>query len=170
MFTSGGFRSVRFGAFSLARSLAEGRTYSPLCLSQIVCLNVTHTVSGVSRELFTRCERRRREKSIPSRQRIDCNSILRSSDARRTIREVGIDRSDSQVIRSTSSDILAMKMKIPNGGSGNGYYGQETGITAYLDSNSDTEPEMQGISDGDFSEYLWMENEEEFDKQVYFGI
>jgi len=65
-----------------------------------------------------------------------------------------------------SLDILAMKMKIPNGGSGNGYYGQETGITSYLDSNSDTEPEMQGIGDGDFSEYLWMENEEEFDKQV----
>lgn len=59
-----------------------------------------------------------------------------------------------------------MKMKIPNGGSGSGYYGHETGITSYMDNNSDTEPEVQGIGDGDFSEYLWMENEEEFDKQV----
>jgi len=60
-----------------------------------------------------------------------------------------------------------MKMKIPNGGSGNGtYYGQETGITSYVDNNSDTEAEVQAIGDGDFSEYLWMENEEEFDKQV----
>lgn len=59
-----------------------------------------------------------------------------------------------------------MKMKIPNSGSGNGYYGHETGITSYMDNNSDSEPEVQGIGDGDFSEYLWMENEEEFDKQV----
>ncbi|XP_029176169.1 polyadenylate-binding protein-interacting protein 2B [Nylanderia fulva] len=59
-----------------------------------------------------------------------------------------------------------MKMKIPNSGSGNGYYGHETGITSYMDNNSDTEPEVQGISDDDFSEYMWMENEEEFDKQV----
>ncbi|XP_077266692.1 polyA-binding protein interacting protein 2 [Temnothorax americanus] len=60
-----------------------------------------------------------------------------------------------------------MKMKIPNGGPGNGtYYGQETGITSYVDNNSDTEAEVQAIGDGDFSEYLWMENEEEFDKQV----
>ncbi|KAG5345498.1 PAI2B protein, partial [Acromyrmex charruanus] len=65
------------------------------------------------------------------------------------------------------SHTLAMKMKIPNGGSGNGtYYGQETGITSYVDNNSDTEAEVQAIGDGDFSEYLWMENEEEFDKQV----
>lgn len=63
-----------------------------------------------------------------------------------------------------------MKMKIPNGGSGSGYYGHETGITSYMDNNSDTEPEVQGIGDGDFSEYLWMENEEEFDKQVLFFL
>lgn len=62
-----------------------------------------------------------------------------------------------------------MKMKIPNGGPGNGtYYGQETGITSYVDNNSDTEAEVQAIGDGDFSEYLWMENEEEFDKQVSY--
>lgn len=70
------------------------------------------------------------------------------------------------IVFSTSLNILAMKMKIPNGGSGSGYYGHETGITSYMDNNSDTEPEVQGIGDGDFSEYLWMENEEEFDKQV----
>ncbi|EZA58564.1 Polyadenylate-binding protein-interacting protein 2B [Ooceraea biroi] len=58
-------------------------------------------------------------------------------------------------------------MKIPNpNGSGNGYYGQESGIIPYADNTIDTEPEVQGIGDGDFSEYLWMENEEEFDKQV----
>lgn len=62
-----------------------------------------------------------------------------------------------------------MKMKIPNGGPGNGtYYGQETGITSYVDNSSDTEAEVQAIGDGDFSEYLWMENEEEFDKQVLY--
>lgn len=61
-------------------------------------------------------------------------------------------------------------MKIPNGGPGNGtYYGQETGITSYVDNNSDTEAEVQAIGDGDFSEYLWMENEEEFDKQVWYS-
>ncbi|XP_012528662.1 polyadenylate-binding protein-interacting protein 2 [Monomorium pharaonis] len=62
-----------------------------------------------------------------------------------------------------------MKMKIPNGGSGNGtYYGQEMGITSYVVDNIDPEvqAEVQAIGDGDFSEYLWMENEEEFDKQV----
>ncbi|XP_020287115.1 polyadenylate-binding protein-interacting protein 2 isoform X2 [Pseudomyrmex gracilis] len=60
-----------------------------------------------------------------------------------------------------------MKMKIPNGGSGNGYYGHETGITAsYVDNSNDPEPEVQATGDTDFSEYLWMENEEEFDKQV----
>jgi len=64
-----------------------------------------------------------------------------------------------------------MKMKIPNGGPGNGtYYGQETGITSYVDNNSDTEAEMQAIAEGDFSEYLWMENEEEFDKQVSLSL
>lgn len=82
-----------------------------------------------------------------------------------------IDRRNLQVIVfSTSLNILAMKMKIPNGGSGSGYYGHETGITSYMDNNSDTEPEVQGIGDGDFSEYLWMENEEEFDKQVLFFL
>lgn len=68
--------------------------------------------------------------------------------------------------RSKSGNILAMKMKIPNNGSGNGYYGHDTGIISYVDNNIDTEAEVQATGDGDFSEYLWMENEEEFDKQV----
>lgn len=57
-----------------------------------------------------------------------------------------------------------MKMKIPNSGSGNGYYGHENSLIIYFD--NDNEADIQGASDGDFSEYLWMENEEEFDKQV----
>lgn len=59
-----------------------------------------------------------------------------------------------------------MKMKIPNSGSGNGYYGHDSSIITYMDNNIDIEPEVQATGDGDFSEYLWMENEEEFDKQV----
>ena len=56
-------------------------------------------------------------------------------------------------------------MKIPNSGSGNGYYGHDNGMISYLDEvESDTG--VQTITDGDFSEYMWMENEEEFDKQV----
>ncbi|KAG7190140.1 hypothetical protein KM043_006271 [Ampulex compressa] len=57
-------------------------------------------------------------------------------------------------------------MKIPNTGSGNGYYGHETGIISYMDNILDPEAEIQGSGDSDFSEYMWMENEEEFDKQV----
>ncbi|XP_015594824.1 polyadenylate-binding protein-interacting protein 2 [Cephus cinctus] len=57
-----------------------------------------------------------------------------------------------------------MKMKIPNSGSGNGYYGHGTGIIPYLD-NIDEEADAH-VADGDFSEYMWMENEEEFDKEV----
>lgn len=60
-----------------------------------------------------------------------------------------------------------MKMKIPNSGSGNSYYGHENGIIPYMDNNIDTEAEVAATGDSDFSEYLWMENEEEFDKQVY---
>ncbi|XP_066581654.1 polyadenylate-binding protein-interacting protein 2 [Prorops nasuta] len=59
-----------------------------------------------------------------------------------------------------------MKMKIPSGGSGNGYYGHENGVTSYLDHSYEAEVEHQAANDTDFSEYLWMENEEEFDKQV----
>lgn len=58
-----------------------------------------------------------------------------------------------------------MKMKIPTGGSGNGYYGHESGVISYLDM-VEVEADVQSTADGDFSEYMWMENEEEFDKQV----
>lgn len=58
-----------------------------------------------------------------------------------------------------------MKMKIPNGGSGNNY-GHETDIISYMDNNFDSEIDVQGTEESDFSEYLWMENEEEFDKEV----
>lgn len=74
------------------------------------------------------------------------------------------------IVRHAEHGSTAMKMKIPNpNGSGNGYYGQESGIIPYADNSSDTEAEVQGIGDGDFSEYLWMENEEEFDKQVSYA-
>lgn len=58
-----------------------------------------------------------------------------------------------------------MKMKIPTGGSGNGYYGHESSVIAYLE-NDEIENEAPNAADNDFSEYMWMENEEEFDKQV----
>jgi hypothetical protein len=58
-----------------------------------------------------------------------------------------------------------MKMKIPNGGSGNGYYGHESGVISYLD-NVQSDANVPATAEDDFSEYMWMENEEEFDKQV----
>lgn len=68
-----------------------------------------------------------------------------------------------------------MKMKIPsNNAIGNGYYNY--GETYMLDStgnengtpaNSSSLDECDSpTTDGDFSEYMWMENEEEFDKEV----
>lgn len=56
-------------------------------------------------------------------------------------------------------------MKIPNSGSGNGYYGHESGLISYID-EVEADNGVQTITDGDFSEYMWMENEEEFDKQA----
>lgn len=61
-----------------------------------------------------------------------------------------------------------MNMKIPNG-SGNGYYGHDSSIISYLSDSSDIgngDDVDSPTLDGDFSEYMWMENEEEFDKQV----
>lgn len=62
-----------------------------------------------------------------------------------------------------------MKMKIPTS-SGNGYYGHESNfIPPYLSDGSDNghQDDLDSPAlDGDFSEYMWMENEEEFDKQV----
>lgn len=60
-------------------------------------------------------------------------------------------------------------MKIPNCTVGNGYYG-------FSSDTYDSDPDDQYIISppsepepnysGDFSEYLWMENEEEFDEMV----
>lgn len=60
-----------------------------------------------------------------------------------------------------------MKMKIPSGGGlGNGYYNHDVSIISYL-SDSDLSDDFDSPTlDGDFSEYMWMENEEEFDQQV----
>ncbi|XP_029045829.1 polyA-binding protein interacting protein 2 isoform X1 [Osmia lignaria lignaria] len=60
---------------------------------------------------------------------------------------------------------FGMKMKIPSNHSGNDY-GHETGIISYMDNNFESEIDVQGSDESDFSEYLWMENEEEFDKEV----
>lgn len=54
-------------------------------------------------------------------------------------------------------------MKIPTGSSGNGYYGHDVNLELFIDNG---EPETPPVVDNDFSEYMWMENEEEFDKQV----
>lgn len=60
-----------------------------------------------------------------------------------------------------------MKMKIPNnGGIGSNYYNHDVGIFQYA-SDSDSSDELDSPTlNGDFSEYMWMENEEEFDEQV----
>ena len=60
-----------------------------------------------------------------------------------------------------------MKMKIPNGSSGNGYYGHEGNVISYGDNEVH---QMEPTPDSDFSEYMWMENEEEFDKEVSLSI
>ena len=62
-----------------------------------------------------------------------------------------------------------MIMKIPTSPVGNGYYGH--GEPPYdIDSDeyetSSNEVSEAGNFDNDFSEYMWMENEEEFDKMV----
>ncbi|XP_078033263.1 polyA-binding protein interacting protein 2 isoform X2 [Augochlora pura] len=61
--------------------------------------------------------------------------------------------------------IFEIKMKIPSSGSGNDY-GTETDIISYMENNYDSELDVPEAEDSDFSEYLWMENEEEFDKEV----
>lgn len=60
-----------------------------------------------------------------------------------------------------------MKMKIPNNGNiGSNYYNHDIGVIQYA-SDSDSSDELDSpILTGDFSEYMWMENEEEFDQQV----
>lgn len=62
-----------------------------------------------------------------------------------------------------------MKMKLPTNSSSNGYYAHESNISAYIPDSSDNghQDDLDSPTlDGDFSEYMWMENEEEFDKQV----
>lgn len=56
-------------------------------------------------------------------------------------------------------------MKIPTTFSGNGYYGHENGVIAYID-NEPIVDEIQPSPEMQFAEYMWMEHEEEFDKQV----
>lgn len=48
-------------------------------------------------------------------------------------------------------------------GSGNGYYGQNNHNNVMLIL---APPSPDPAQNGDFSEYFWMENEEEFDRQV----
>lgn len=67
-------------------------------------------------------------------------------------------------------------MKIPSGmnngcyGYGDTYLSDGTGSESVTPANSNSIDDCDSPSvDGDFSEYLWMENEEEFDKQVRFS-
>lgn len=55
-------------------------------------------------------------------------------------------------------------MKIPTNGSGNGYYGHHNGVITFLE-NEEVENDMQS-PEAQFADYMWMEHEEEFDKQV----
>ncbi|XP_063704936.1 polyadenylate-binding protein-interacting protein 2 [Culicoides brevitarsis] len=65
-----------------------------------------------------------------------------------------------------------MIMKIPNFTIGNGYYGYGEPYDSndsdpeeqYLTSSTPSEPDVPVSYSGDFSEYMWMENEEEFDE------
>lgn len=60
-----------------------------------------------------------------------------------------------------------MRMKIPSGGGlGNGYYNHDVSIISYLSDSDESDDFDSPTLDGDFSEYMWMENEEEFDQQV----
>lgn len=68
-----------------------------------------------------------------------------------------------------------MIMKIPNFTIGNGYYGYNDTFEAsesdpeeqYMTSSTPSESDVPAYT-GDFSEFLWMENEEEFDEAVSF--
>lgn len=64
-----------------------------------------------------------------------------------------------------------MKMKIPIVDPTNIYNNHESSNDFMASENNDSgQPEEADspTADDDFSEYLWMENEEEFDKQVIF--
>ena len=63
-----------------------------------------------------------------------------------------------------------MKMKIPADDDYNTTQDNTTTyslISDHSDSSSASEETDPPTLDGDFSEYMWMENEEEFEKQVY---
>lgn len=57
-----------------------------------------------------------------------------------------------------------MIMKMPTNTAGNGYYGHMDNSYELDSDDFDGSNEIDGSLDDDFSEYLWMENEEEFDK------
>lgn len=62
-----------------------------------------------------------------------------------------------------------MHMKVPNC-SGNSFVG---GGDSYEESSSDYDEVLEFSSEGeanDFSDFLWMENEEEFDDQVFQSL
>lgn len=72
-----------------------------------------------------------------------------------------------------------MKMKIPIVDPSSNIFSSQESSTGYLSSDNSEAGQQEGESNplyggetptpaDDFSEYLWMENEEEFDKQVSY--
>lgn len=66
-----------------------------------------------------------------------------------------------QIISNMKLPLSDPTMPATNG-SGNGYYGQNNHAVVVIMEQPPPDP----VENGDFSEYFWMENEEEFDKQV----
>ncbi|XP_031842498.1 polyA-binding protein interacting protein 2 isoform X2 [Nomia melanderi] len=62
-------------------------------------------------------------------------------------------------------DIFGMQTELPSFGSGSDC-SSDTDITVYMDYQSEPETNTPEIENNDFSEYLWMENEEAFDEEV----
>lgn len=84
----------------------------------------------------------------------------------------GVDQSVMDLICFYSYLHRVMIMKIPYG-TGSGYYGHDSSIFSYLSDDSDVgngDDSDPPTLDVDFSEYMWMENEEEFDKQVSYLV
>jgi len=83
-----------------------------------------------------------------------------------------VDQSVRDLICSYSYIHRVMIMKIPNG-TGSGFYGHNLSVLSYLSDGSDVGNGVDAdppTLDVDFSEYMWMENEEEFDKQERFLV
>jgi len=83
-----------------------------------------------------------------------------------------VDQSVRDLICSYSYIHRVMIMKIPNG-TGSGFYGHNLSVLSYLSDGSDVgngDDADPPTLDVDFSEYMWMENEEEFDKQERFLV